>query len=116
MIGADTGLLTGIGASGMVVEAGDRTVYRRDLLDAATAHWREHPVIVADVTRPASGANRLSDFVSYRWRQRALFGDFYRPLGMIGEVSLQLDWDPPGTSLCFVLHRGAPPEGADGSR
>lgn len=57
-----------------------RTLYRRDLLDVAYAHWHEHPVIVADVARPADGAHRLSDYVSHGWRRRRLFGDFYRPL------------------------------------
>ena len=107
LIGADSGLLTGIDPAGMMIEAGDRALYRRDLLDAAMAHWREHPVIIVDVSGPANGAHRLSDFISSRWRQRGLFGDFYRPLGMTAEISLQLDWGGPGTSLCFVLHRAS---------
>ena len=106
LIGADSGILTGFGAAGIVLEAGDRALYRRDLLDIANLHWRDHPVIVGDLERPTSAAQRLSDFVSVRLRRRrGLFGDFYRPLGMTGELSLQLDWGPPGRSLCLVLHR-----------
>jgi len=108
LIGAD-GVIA-VGSKGwmadMVVEAGDRDVYEDVLLEAIGRDWRDHPVMVPDLTGGGGGARRLSDFVGTReWRRRDLFNDFYRPLGMTKEVSVQLAWGPAGSSCCVALHR-----------
>jgi DNA-binding CsgD family transcriptional regulator len=90
----------------MVIEAGDPGLYRAELLGAICRDWRDHPVMVPDLATEARGARRLSDFVTSRgWRRRALFNDFYRPLGMPHELSAQLAWGPEGSSCCVALHR-----------
>jgi DNA-binding CsgD family transcriptional regulator len=87
-------------------EVGDPGVYRPELLEAVALNWHEHPVLTRDLARPAQGARRISDFVDSRtWRRRALFNDFYRPLGMTRELTGQLSWGPGGASCCVVLHR-----------
>lgn len=93
-------------ASGrLVVEAGDSDVYRPEMLDAVSRHWREHPVMAGDLARVGHGARRLSDFTTRDWWQHGLFDEFYRPLGMPRELSVQLSWEGTGSSCCLVLHR-----------
>lgn len=107
-----------IGAEGVIVigsrdwmtetaiEVGDPALYHADLLGAVGRDWRDHPVMVPDLAAAGHGARRLSDFVPSRgWRRRALFNDFYRPLGMPHELSAQLAWGPVGSSCCVALHR-----------
>jgi DNA-binding CsgD family transcriptional regulator len=90
----------------VVVEVGDPGVYQDGLLEAVGRDWRDHPVMVPDLTVADRGVRRLSDFVAAReWRRRGLFNDFYRPLGMTNEVSVQLAWGPVGSSCCVALHR-----------
>jgi DNA-binding CsgD family transcriptional regulator len=107
LIGADSVLLAGVSSRerSLLVEAGDRDVYRTEMVEAVVRNWQEHPVVVADVNAPGRGVRRLSDFVGREWQRRDLFNEFYRPLGMTRELSLQLSWEPDGSSLCFVLHR-----------
>lgn len=93
----------------VVVELGDPTVYRNVLLDAVGRDWRDHPLMGPDLTVADRRARRLSDFVAPRdWRRRGLFNDFYRPLGMTNEASVQLAWGPAGASCCVALHRSGP--------
>jgi len=88
------------------LEAGDPDLYRPELLGAIDRDWRDHPVMAPDLTTPGRGARLLSDFVAYRgWQRRALFNEFYRPLGMPYELSAQLAWGPAGSSCCIALHR-----------
>ncbi len=117
-----------IGAEGAIVsavhdwvpsslEAGDPDLYRPELLGAIDRDWRDHPVMAPDLATPSRGARRLSDFIgSRRWRRRPLFNEFYRPLGMPHELSIQLAWGPAGSSCCVALHRSGsdfgPREGA----
>jgi DNA-binding CsgD family transcriptional regulator len=90
----------------VAVEVGDAGVYQDVLLEALGRDWRDHPVMAADLTVAERGVRRLSDFVATReWRRRGLFNDFYRPLGMTSEVSVQLAWGPAGSSCCMALHR-----------
>lgn len=91
----------------MAVEVGDPATYRPDLLRAVGAHWTEHPFMVSDLSRPRTEVRRLSDRVAGRaWSRHDLFDSFYRPLGMANELSVQLAWDPSGSSCCLALHRG----------
>lgn len=87
-------------------EVGDPGVYRPELLEAVALNWREHPVFSRDLAGPARGARVISDFLDSRtWQRRALYNDFYRPLGMSRELTGQLSWGPGGASCCVVLHR-----------
>lgn len=87
-------------------EVGDPGVYRPELLEAVAVYWHEHPVFSRDLAGPAEGTRVISDFVDSRtWRRRALYNDFYRPLGMSRELTGQLSWGPGGASCCVVLHR-----------
>ncbi|HEY0277503.1 MAG TPA: helix-turn-helix transcriptional regulator [Solirubrobacterales bacterium] len=115
LIGADRALVSGRspGAPDLSFEVGDRAVYTRELMGAASRNWQEHPVMSADVLAGGEGARRVSDFVPRReWTRRELFNDFYRPLGMSYEVSAQLAWDPLGASCCVALHRSGRDFGA----
>ncbi|HWH19400.1 MAG TPA: hypothetical protein VN671_02615, partial [Solirubrobacterales bacterium] len=108
LIGAEGVIVTGtrdwMGET--TIEVGDPDVYRAELLGAIGRDWRDHPVMAPDLAAAGYGARRLSDFVSSRgWRRRALFNDFYRPLGMLHELSAQLAWGPAGSSCCIALHR-----------
>lgn len=95
--------------AGATVEFGDPVLYTPALLGAVERDWRDHPVMVPDLTAAAGGARRLSDFVTPRkWRRSALFNDFYRPLGLANEISAQLAWGPAGSSCCVALHRSGP--------
>jgi DNA-binding CsgD family transcriptional regulator len=108
LIKADSVLVTDCHdwASDVLCEVGDPGVYRPELLEAVALNWHEHPVLTRDLARPARGARKISDFVDSRtWRRRALFNDFYRPLGMTRELTSQLSWGPGGASCCVVLHR-----------
>jgi DNA-binding CsgD family transcriptional regulator len=90
----------------VVVEVGDPGVYQATLLEAVGRDWRDHPLMGPDLTVADGGVRRLSDFVATReWRRRGLFNEFYRPLGMTNEVSVQLAWGPAGSSCCVALHR-----------
>jgi DNA-binding CsgD family transcriptional regulator len=106
-IGADSVLVSGLSiTSGLrVLEPNDATLYRQEMLEAVDRHWQEHPVLVADRHAPARGARRLSDHVGRRWRRGGLFAEFYRPLGMTRELSVQLSWEPDGSTFCFAFHR-----------
>ncbi len=91
----------------MAVEVGDPAIYRPELLQAICDHWAEHPVMVADLGRPRGEARRLSDRAPRaRWSGGPLFTEFYRPLGMANEISVQLAWGPSGSSCCLAFHRG----------
>ena len=93
-------------ASDVVLEVGDPRVYRPELLGVIGREWREHPVLTRDLAREAHGARKISDFVDARtWRRRALFNDFYRPLGMTRELAAQMSWGPAGSTCCVALHR-----------
>lgn len=107
LIPADSVVISALrtAAGRLVVEAGDSDVYRPELLDAVSRHWREHPVMSGDLARAGHGARRLSDFTTREWRRHGLFYEFYRPLGMPRELSVQLSWGPAGSSCCLVLHR-----------
>lgn len=90
----------------MTIEIGDRGTYSPGLLEAVELGWRDHPLLVPDLVARARGARRLSDFVASReWHRRNLCNDFYRPLGMLYELSAQLAWGPAGSSCCVALHR-----------
>jgi len=112
------GLVDLVGAEAMILsssqgwmgeasyEIADPEIYSRELLGVAGRGWREHPLIVSDLTTPRGKALRLSDVEpGRRWQGGALFSDFYRPLGMGRELSAQLAWSP-GASSCIALHRG----------
>jgi len=108
MVGADGVLVTDCRdwAQEVVVEVGDRDVYRPELLAAVGRGWSEHPVLTSDLSQAAPGARRTSDFVRTRqWRRGTLFNDFYRPLGMTHELATQLSWGPAGSTCCVALHR-----------
>jgi DNA-binding CsgD family transcriptional regulator len=108
LIKADSVLVTDCRdwAGDVVCEVGDPGVYRPELLEAVALNWQDHPVLARDLTSPAQGARRISDFVDSRtWRRGALFNEFYRPLGMNRELTGQLSWGPGGASCCVVLHR-----------
>jgi DNA-binding CsgD family transcriptional regulator len=108
LIGAEGVIVTGTRdwMGEMTMEVGDPGLYRAELLGAIGREWREHPVMAPDLAAAGYGARRLSDFVtSSGWRRGALFNDFYRPLGMVYELSAQLAWGPAGSSCCIALHR-----------
>ncbi|MBS1861915.1 MAG: hypothetical protein JSS68_09400 [Actinobacteria bacterium] len=111
LIGADGVILVGSRdwMAAMEVEVGDPGVYPAGLLEAVAHSWRDHPVMVPDLAAADRGARRLSDYVAPReWRRRDLFNDFYRPLGMANELSVQLAWGPAGSSSCLTFHRAGP--------
>jgi DNA-binding CsgD family transcriptional regulator len=108
LIEADSVLVTDCHdwAADVRCEVGDPGVYRPELLEAVAVNWHEHPVFSRDLAGPARGARVISDFLDSRtWRRRALYNDFYRPLGMSRELTGQLSWGPGGASCCVVLHR-----------
>ncbi len=91
----------------MAIEVGDPAIYRPDLLRAIGDHWAEHPLMTSDLRRPRGEARRLSDRATRdSWSRGGLFAEFYRPLGMTNELSVQLAWGPSGSSCCLALHRG----------
>ncbi|HEX3737349.1 MAG TPA: helix-turn-helix transcriptional regulator [Solirubrobacterales bacterium] len=108
LIGADGVIVVG-GRDWMAetaVEVRDPGVYPAGLLEALAHCWRDHPVMVPDLAVADRRARRLSDHVAPReWLRRDLFNDFYRPLGMLHELSAQLAWGPAGSSCCIALHR-----------
>jgi DNA-binding CsgD family transcriptional regulator len=90
----------------MALEVSDPNTFRPELIDAVGSTWRDHPYLSGDLARATRGARKITDFVRPReWRRRALFNDFYRPLGMARELALQLAWGPVGSSCCVVLYR-----------
>ncbi len=107
LIGADSAFVSAASSAGqMTLVAGDPELYRPELMAIVTDHWRDHPVLVDDVARVTTGARRLSDFITTRkLRRSGLFAHFYRPLGMMRELAVQLSWRPVGESRCLVLHR-----------
>jgi len=108
VVGADGVLVTDCRdwAREVVVEVGDRDVYRPEVFAAIGRGWSEHPVLINDLSHADPGARRTSDFVRIRqWRQGTLFNDFYRPLGMTHELATQLSWGPAGSTCCVALHR-----------
>lgn len=108
LIKADSVLVTDCRdwAGDVLCEVGDPGVYSPELLGAVALNWHEHPVLSRDLAGPARGARMISDFIEPRtWRRRALYNDFYRPLGMTRELTGQLSWGPGGASCCVVLHR-----------
>lgn len=108
LTGADSVLVTECRRWGseVALAGGDPSLYRSELLATIAREGREHPVLSRDLERPARGVRRLSDFVAGReWRRGALFNEFYRPLGMARELSIQLAWGPAGASCCLTLHR-----------
>jgi DNA-binding CsgD family transcriptional regulator len=108
LIGAESVALTVCRAwvSDFVIEQGDPSVYRAELLPTVVRAWRDHPVLRDDLARAGQGARRISDFVHPReWRRKELFNDFYRPLGMTRELAAQVSWGPAGSSCCLVAHR-----------
>ena len=109
LAGAETVMVTGCvdWARSVTVEVGAPELTRGELLDVVGRHWQDHLVMAPDLARPGRGVRRLSDFLPERtWRRRALFNDFYRPLGLGRELSLQVSWGPVGTSCCLALFRG----------
>jgi DNA-binding CsgD family transcriptional regulator len=109
VVGAEAALATSSRGwmTDLVVEVGDPAIYRPELMSAVGAHWTEHPVLVSDLGRPRSEARCLSDGMTAGERGRGdLFDSFYRPLGMVNELSVQLAWAPSGSSCCLTLHRG----------
>jgi DNA-binding CsgD family transcriptional regulator len=113
-----TGLVDLAGAEAMVLstsggwlggasfEVADPAIYSREMLGAVGRGWREHPLIASDLAEPRGRALRLSDVGrGRRWQGGALFSEFYRPLGMVRELSAQLAWSP-GASCCVAFHRG----------
>lgn len=108
LIGADSVALTVCRdwANDFVIEHGDPSVYRAELLPTVVRAWRDHPVLRDDLARAGQGARRISDFVRLReWRRKELFNGFYRPLGMTRELAAQVSWGPAGSSCCLVAHR-----------
>lgn len=87
-------------------EIGDPRVYRADLFGAIPPNWRQHPILSRDLAGPSTGPRRVSELVSRReWHRRELYNEFYRPLGIEGELGTQLAWGPAGSSCCATLHR-----------
>jgi DNA-binding CsgD family transcriptional regulator len=108
LIGADAVMVSGVRGWGeeVFVETGDPELYRPELLQALGHRLLKHPVMSRDLAKADGGARRTSDFIGSReFRGWDLFSDFYRPLGVAGELTTQLSWGPAGTSCCMVLHR-----------
>lgn len=108
VIGADAVIVVGSRdwMAEMAVDVGDPRIYSAGLLETVAHCWRDHPLMVPDLAVADRGARRLSDHVAPReWRRCGLFNDFYRPLGMVHELSAQLTWGPAGSSCCVTLHR-----------
>jgi DNA-binding CsgD family transcriptional regulator len=68
--------------------------------------WHQHPVVSRHFAAPASGALKISDFLTDRqWRRTELFGDCYGGrLGIGWEIASQIRFGPR-TQACAALGR-----------
>jgi DNA-binding CsgD family transcriptional regulator len=107
LVGADEVTMSGLHSGREIAfEVAPGELSRPELSDSLVRGWRDHPLVLRDSLRPDHAARRLSDFVALRsWRRTGLFNDFYRPLGMTRELSIQVAWDPVGLTSCVALHR-----------
>lgn len=86
-----------IGTPANAISAADRACFDR--------HFREHPLVHYHADERGPGAHRISDSLPFvRFRESALYSDYYRRIGIDHAVALPVHVDD-STLISFVLNR-----------
>lgn len=79
-------------------------LFDEESLSYWAAHWRDHPSLARQLSGVEPRPLRLGDFLGWRQFQRLGIYPAYRRLGLRGEMSLQIHWEP-GRIACVSVHR-----------
>lgn len=86
-----------IGTPAQAISAADRACFDR--------HFRAHPLVRYHADLRGAGAHRISDSVPFgRFREGALYSEYYRRIGIDHAIALPVHVDE-GTLVSFVLNR-----------